>query len=226
MLFLPINCLLCCKKKPLISTVQIVSRVCRFTLLPGMDGVVEGGQTGKLATQSVSLGDHIVGYTTNNTLMNISVIEEFANSSPAGSPDLHFFYTTPVWVWFLFCVFVFGCACVVFFLCFFFMFMFMSVSPSLVFFFVSCVCVCVCFLVCLVSCVCSLFSLPFFICWVWVLKLVGFCVCVRAFFIIFCFICWVWVNVCPYVYLCGLGEQKTNCKRPSGTNHLVMLITH
>ncbi|XP_050739422.1 endosome/lysosome-associated apoptosis and autophagy regulator family member 2-like isoform X2 [Eriocheir sinensis] len=73
---------------------SVESRVCRFTLVPGVDGVVEGGQTGKLATQSVSLGDHIVGYTTNTTLRNISVIEEFANSSPAASPDLHFFYTT------------------------------------------------------------------------------------------------------------------------------------
>lgn len=73
----------------------VISRVCRFTLVPGVEGVIEGGHTGKLATQSVSLGDHLVGYSTNTTLMNISVIDEFINPYPAVSPDLHFFYTAP-----------------------------------------------------------------------------------------------------------------------------------
>ncbi|MPC25143.1 UPF0577 protein KIAA1324-like [Portunus trituberculatus] len=74
---------------------RVISRVCRFTLVPGVEGVIEGGHTGKLATQSVSLGDHLIGYSTNTTLMNISVIDEFINPHPAVSPDLHFFYTAP-----------------------------------------------------------------------------------------------------------------------------------
>ncbi|XP_066943846.1 endosome/lysosome-associated apoptosis and autophagy regulator family member 2-like isoform X1 [Macrobrachium rosenbergii] len=73
----------------------VMSRVCRSTIVPGMEGSRHSHMRA-VATQSVSLGDHLVGVTTNNSLMNISVIPEFTLSNTSGQKDLHFFYTTPL----------------------------------------------------------------------------------------------------------------------------------
>ncbi|KAK3864258.1 hypothetical protein Pcinc_028364 [Petrolisthes cinctipes] len=75
----------------------VMSRVCRSTIVPGVEGGSESGgsRTGAVATQSVTLGDHLVGVTTNTSLMDITVIEEFREPN-ASHNDLHFFYTTPL----------------------------------------------------------------------------------------------------------------------------------
>ncbi|KAK7063026.1 hypothetical protein SK128_018005 [Halocaridina rubra] len=72
----------------------VMSRVCRSTIVPGMEGMSGWGRVGAVSTQAVSLGDHLIGVTTNTTLMNISVIPEFAQSNITGKKDLHFFYFT------------------------------------------------------------------------------------------------------------------------------------
>ena len=60
--------------------------------MPGQDDLSNGGSPSALATQAVSLGDHLLGVTTNHTLSGISVIDEFVSS---GTRDIHFFFTTP-----------------------------------------------------------------------------------------------------------------------------------
>ncbi|KAK8754670.1 hypothetical protein OTU49_017530, partial [Cherax quadricarinatus] len=74
----------------------VISRVCRSTIVPGMEGMTGSGRNGAVATQSVTLGDHLVGVTTNTTLMDITVIEEFQQPNNSLKHDLHFFYTTPL----------------------------------------------------------------------------------------------------------------------------------
>lgn len=47
-----------------------------------------------LSTQSVTLGDELVGVTRATSFMNMEVIEEFIDDN---SPDeLHFYYSTPM----------------------------------------------------------------------------------------------------------------------------------
>lgn len=71
--------------------------MCRSTIVPGMESMAgrSGRFPGTMVTQSVTLGDHLVGVTTNTTLMNITVIKEFQQDDSTTTKDLHFFYTTP-----------------------------------------------------------------------------------------------------------------------------------
>ena len=47
-----------------------------------------------LSTQSVTLGDELVGITKDTDFMNIEVIEEFINDQDPN--ELHFYFTTPM----------------------------------------------------------------------------------------------------------------------------------
>lgn len=75
---------------------QVISRVCRSTIVPGLEGMSGPKRTAAVATQSVTLGDHLVAVTTNTTVMDITVIEEFQQPNNSDKKDLHFFYTTPL----------------------------------------------------------------------------------------------------------------------------------
>ncbi|CAL4108298.1 unnamed protein product [Meganyctiphanes norvegica] len=72
------------------ESTTVVGHVCRSTIVPAVEGLP--GRVGAVATQSVSLGDHLLGVTTNSSLMGIDVIEEFVKPD---SKDIHFFYTSP-----------------------------------------------------------------------------------------------------------------------------------
>lgn len=72
---------------------QLLARACRSTIVPGLDESDQTAyQTNALATQSVSLGDHLLGVTTNTSLHGITVINEFIDPLRR---ELHFFFTTP-----------------------------------------------------------------------------------------------------------------------------------
>ncbi|XP_063598992.1 endosome/lysosome-associated apoptosis and autophagy regulator family member 2-like isoform X2 [Penaeus indicus] len=74
----------------------VASRVCRSTIVPGVEGMSGLFRVGAIATQSVSLGDHLVGVTTNPSYLNISVIKEFVQPNRTNRRDLHFYYSTPL----------------------------------------------------------------------------------------------------------------------------------
>lgn len=74
----------------------VISRVCRSTIVPGLEGMSGPKRIGAVATQSVTLGDHLVAVTTNTTVMGITVIEEFQQQNNSNRKDLHFYYTTPL----------------------------------------------------------------------------------------------------------------------------------
>ncbi|KAB7497174.1 hypothetical protein Anas_02860 [Armadillidium nasatum] len=72
-----------------ITSVQ--ARACRSTIVPGLEESSRSRMSA-LATQSVSLGDHLLGVTKNDSMHGIRVIEEFIDSK---KEDLHFYYSTP-----------------------------------------------------------------------------------------------------------------------------------
>ncbi|GFY63450.1 UPF0577 protein KIAA1324-like [Trichonephila inaurata madagascariensis] len=69
---------------------MVNSFVCRATIVPSQNG--DGRES--LVTQSVSIGDTLVGITTKHKLNDIEVVDEFVQSSE-GQSDIHFFYTSP-----------------------------------------------------------------------------------------------------------------------------------
>ncbi|XP_076341367.1 endosome/lysosome-associated apoptosis and autophagy regulator family member 2-like isoform X1 [Tachypleus tridentatus] len=70
---------------------EIRSMVCRSTLVPST------GQVASLpiATQSVSLGDTLIGITTKSSYNNISIVKEFVEGQ-AHHNDINFYYTSSV----------------------------------------------------------------------------------------------------------------------------------
>ncbi|XP_042213922.1 endosome/lysosome-associated apoptosis and autophagy regulator family member 2-like isoform X1 [Homarus americanus] len=78
------------------ESTSVTSRVCRSTVVPKMEGLYGPGRIEAVATQSVTLGDHLVGVSINTTLMDITVIEEFQLPNNSLKKDLHFFYKTPL----------------------------------------------------------------------------------------------------------------------------------
>ena len=68
---------------------MVSSFVCRATIVPSQSGA---GSV-PLVTQSVSLGDTLIGITTKHKLHNIQVAEEFTQGAE-GQSDIHFFYTS------------------------------------------------------------------------------------------------------------------------------------
>jgi hypothetical protein len=71
---------------------QVKSFVCRTTIVPSQSA--EEDLT--LSTQSVTLGDELVGVTKNVSFMNMQVIDEFVKMGH--HDDLHFYYSTPLYV--------------------------------------------------------------------------------------------------------------------------------
>lgn len=71
---------------------QVKSFVCRTTIVPSQSA--EEDLT--LSTQSVTLGDELVGVSKNVSFMNIQVIDEFVEMG--FHDDLHFYYSTPLYV--------------------------------------------------------------------------------------------------------------------------------
>ncbi|XP_076357562.1 endosome/lysosome-associated apoptosis and autophagy regulator family member 2-like isoform X1 [Tachypleus tridentatus] len=67
---------------------EIRSMICRSTFVPSSEG---GSST--LATQSVSLGDTLIGITTRPVYNNISIVEEFVEGQ-AHQKDIHFYYSS------------------------------------------------------------------------------------------------------------------------------------
>ncbi|KFM79522.1 hypothetical protein X975_16953, partial [Stegodyphus mimosarum] len=68
---------------------MVNSFVCRATIVPSQNGA---GSV-PLLTQSVSLGDTLIGITTKHKLGHLEVAEEFVQSAE-GQSDIHFFYTS------------------------------------------------------------------------------------------------------------------------------------
>lgn len=66
------------------------SVICRSTIIPMKNN--EGVRS--LAAQSISLGDHLIGVTTETSLSNITVIKEFIQKK-SRYPDVHLFYFSP-----------------------------------------------------------------------------------------------------------------------------------
>jgi hypothetical protein len=66
--------------------------VCRTTIVPSQNA--EEDLT--LSTQSVTLGDELVGVSKNVSFMNMQVIDEFVEMG--FQDDLHFYYSTPLYV--------------------------------------------------------------------------------------------------------------------------------
>jgi hypothetical protein len=71
---------------------QVKSFVCRTTIVPSQSA--EEDLT--LSTQSVTLGDELVGVSKNVSFMNMQVIDEFVKMGFHN--DLHFYYSTPLYV--------------------------------------------------------------------------------------------------------------------------------
>lgn len=68
---------------------QVKALVCRTTLIPSQSLDASGGSS-PLSTQSVTLGDHLLGITNQAQFGDTRVLEEFYNSK-----DLHVFFGTP-----------------------------------------------------------------------------------------------------------------------------------
>ena len=64
--------------------------ICRTTLIPSQSLDASGSGGSPLSTQSVTLGDHLIGMTKKSRLGDIHVLDEFFNGK-----DLHVFYGTP-----------------------------------------------------------------------------------------------------------------------------------
>lgn len=76
---------------------QVEAQICRTTLIPSQSlttaaGVADAGALSPMSTQSVTLGDHLIGMTTETQLGDTTVLDEFVK---AGTKDLHVFYATP-----------------------------------------------------------------------------------------------------------------------------------
>jgi hypothetical protein len=71
---------------------QVKSFVCRTTIVPSQSPEEDF----TLSTQSVTLGDELVGVSKNVSFMNIQVIDEFVEMG--FQDDLHFYYSTPLYV--------------------------------------------------------------------------------------------------------------------------------
>lgn len=71
---------------------QVKSFVCRATIVPSQSA--EEDMT--LSTQSITLGDELVGVTKNVSFMNMQVINEFVKTGL--HDNLHFYYSTPLYV--------------------------------------------------------------------------------------------------------------------------------
>jgi len=67
---------------------SVMALICRTTLIPSQNQ--EDSSSGPLSTQSVTLGDHLIGMTTQSHLGDMRVLDEFWNAK-----DLHVFYGTP-----------------------------------------------------------------------------------------------------------------------------------
>ncbi|XP_042895596.1 endosome/lysosome-associated apoptosis and autophagy regulator family member 2 isoform X1 [Parasteatoda tepidariorum] len=68
---------------------MVNSFICRATVVPSQSSESRD----PLVTQSVSLGDTLVGITTKHKLGNIEVVDEFVESAE-GQSDIHFFYSS------------------------------------------------------------------------------------------------------------------------------------
>jgi hypothetical protein len=66
--------------------------VCRTTIVPSQSAEEDLA----LSTQSVTLGDELVGVSKNVSFMNMQVIDEFVEMGFHN--DLHFYYSTPLYV--------------------------------------------------------------------------------------------------------------------------------
>ena len=71
--------------------------MCRTTIVPSQSA--EEDLT--LSTQSVTLGDELVGVSKNVSFMNMHVIDEFVQMG--FQDDLHFYYSTPLYVSKIYC---------------------------------------------------------------------------------------------------------------------------
>lgn len=69
---------------------QVQALICRTTLIPSqsIDSTGSGGSS--LSTQSVTLGDHLIGMTKEAQMGDNRVLDEFYSPN-----DLHVFYATP-----------------------------------------------------------------------------------------------------------------------------------
>ena len=72
------------------TATQVMALICRTTLIPSQNQ--EDSSSGPLSTQSVTLGDHLIGMTTQSHLGDMHVLDEFWNAK-----DLHVFYGTPTY---------------------------------------------------------------------------------------------------------------------------------
>ena len=76
------------------------AQVCRTTLIPSQSlGAPSGGggssSESPLSSQSVTLGDHLIGISADAKIAEASVLDEFVDAS---GKDLHVFFGTPTYV--------------------------------------------------------------------------------------------------------------------------------